>query len=134
MEKAQKIVSACMKEKNLSQRKLAERMGEDVRHLNQQLVRQKDMKVERFAEVLEHAGYKVEIVENDGIQKVCKEFANQIIENGEPLGKFYTFSDGVYTGIDNKDGYAWCEDFRSFEKCMNWLRNSACMDTEEQLD
>ena len=88
-EKASEIVTKCLEEKNLSQRQLAARMGEDVRGLNQQLKRQKDMKVARFSDVLEHAGYRLEVVENDGIQRVCQEFANQIIETRQPTGYFY---------------------------------------------
>ena len=119
-EKASEIVMKCLEEKKMSQRQLATRMGEDVRGLNQQLHRQSDMKVKRFADVLEHAGYRLEVVENDGIQRVCQEFANQIIETRQPIGYFYTFAAGIYTGIDNGTGDAWTEDFNSCEECMDY--------------
>ena len=127
-EKASEIVTKCLEEKNLSQRQLAVRMGEDVRGLNQQLNRQKDMKVARFSDVLEHAGYRLEVVENDGIQRVCQEFANQIIETRQPIGYFYTFAAGIYTGIDNGTGDAWTEDFNFYEECMKWLKHEPATD------
>ena len=96
-------------------------MDEDVRHLNQQLVRNNDMKVERFIEVLEHLGYRLEVVDNGGIRKVSSEYASQIIEAREPRGLFWVEKDGVFTGIDNSAGDAFCEDFSSKEECFKWL-------------
>lgn len=132
-EKASEIVTKCLKEKNLSQSQLAMRMGEDVRGLNQQLHRQSDMKVKRFADVLEHAGYRLEVVENGGIQRVCQEFANQIIETRQPVGYFYMFAAGIYTGIDNGTGDAWTEDFNSYEECMKWLKHEPTTDASGNL-
>lgn len=133
MKKASEIVMKCLEEKNMSQRQLAARMGEDVRNLNQQLHRQNDMKVGRFSDVLEHAGYRLEVVENDGIQRVCQEYARQIIETREPLGKFYTFENGIYTGISNETGDAWTEDFNSREECMKWLRGEPAVVAHGEL-
>lgn len=117
----------------MSQRQLATRMGEDVRILNQQLHRQSDMKVKRFADVLEYAGYRLEVMENDNIQRVCKEFANKIIESRKPIGYFYTFSSGIYTGIDNGTGDAWTEDFHSYDECMSWLKHELITDASSNL-
>lgn len=133
MKKASEIVLECLEEKKLSQRQLAARMGEDVRNLNQQLHRQNDMKVGRFSNVLEHAGYRLEVVENDGIQRVCREYARQIIETKEPLGKFYTFENGIYTGISNETGDTWTEDFDSREECMKWLKGEPAVDAHGEL-
>lgn len=133
MKKASEIVLDCLEEKKLSQRQLAARMGEDVRNLNQQLHRQNDMKVGRFSNVLEHAGYRLEVVENDGIQRVCREYARQIIETKEPLGKFYTFENGIYTGISNETGDTWTEDFDSREECMKWLKGEPAVDAHGEL-
>lgn len=124
-EKASEIVLKCLDEKKMSQRQLATRMGEDARGLNQQLRRQLDMKVKRFSDVLEHAGYRLEVVENDGIQRVCQEFASQVIETRQPIGYFYTFTNGLYVGIDNGTGDAWVEEFNSYEECMKWLKHEA---------
>ncbi len=139
-EKASEIVLKCLNEKNLSQRQLATRMGEknskgeiDSRGLNQQLHRQSDMKVKRFSDILEHAGYRLEVVENDGIQRVCQEFANQIIETRQPIGYFYTFATGIYTGIDNGTGDAWTEDFSSYDECMKWLKHEPATDANGQI-
>lgn len=122
MKKAADTIISCLEEKGISQRQLATRMGEDVRYLNQQLKRQKDMKVERFTDVLDHIGYRVEVVENDGIQKVSPEFANAVIETREPRGMFWHTSEGRFVGIDNTDGEAWTEEFNSKEGCFAWLR------------
>lgn len=61
------------------------------------------------------------------IKKVSLDEADKIIETREPRGKFYTIeksSEGknVYVGIDNEDGYAWCEDFKSLASCKRWLQ------------
>lgn len=122
MKKAAEMIKKCMEEKNLTQTKLAERMGEDRRNLNQQLFRQKDMKVERFVEIMDHIGYRVEIAENDGIQKVSNEFSDEIIEKRKPEGLFWTEEDGKYVGIDNSTGDAFTEDFDTKEMCLAWLR------------
>ena len=123
MKKASEMILSCLAERKMSQRQLAACMNEDVRHLNQQLVRANDMKVERFIDVLEHLGYRVEIVDNDGIRKVSPEYANQIIESREPKGQFWTEENGKFIGIDNSDGDAWCEEFSSKERCFAWLND-----------
>ena len=122
MKRAADTIISCLKEKNMSQTQLAESLGEDRRHLNQQLHRQNDMKVERFIEVLDHIGYRVEIVENDGIRKVSSEYANQIIETRKPEGKFWLIDGEKYIGIDNEDGQAWVDEFSSKEECFAWLK------------
>lgn len=124
-EKASDIVLKCLEEKRMSQSQLAARMGEDVRGLNQQIRRQSDMKVGRFSDVLEHAGYRMEVVDNGGIQMVCQEFADQIIKKRQPIGYFYTFDGSVYTGIDNGAGEARKEDFNSYDECIRWLRHKS---------
>lgn len=134
MKKASEIVMKCLEEQKLSQSQLAARMGEDVRGINQQLRRQNDMKVERFSNVLEHAGYRLEVVDNDGIQRVCQDFAKQVIETRKPIGYFYTFADGIYTGIDNGTGDALTEDFNSYEECMKWLKHEPATDASGNLN
>lgn len=122
MKKAADTIIACLEEKGISQRQLATRMGEDVRYLNQQLNRQKDMKVERFTDVLDHIGYRVEVVENDGIQKVSTEFAKTVIDTREPRGLFWHTDGEKFIGIDNSTGDAWTEEFDTKEECFAWLR------------
>lgn len=129
MKKAAGTVISCLEEKNMSQRQLAVSMGEDSRYLNQQLHRQKDMKVERFTDVLDHIGYRVEIVDNDGIRKVCDKYARKIIETGEPKGLFWSFTGGVYTAIDSTKSEVFCEDFQSKEECFKWFRCERCTDS-----
>lgn len=130
MGKAAETIMNCIKRKNMSQRQLAELMGEDVRVLNQQLNRQKDLKVERFIDVLEHIGYRLEIVDNDGIHKVSKEFAKQIYETVEPKGLFW-FTDGNFVvGIDTSNGEVLEETFFDKEECFKWFRRERCITAE----
>lgn len=129
MKKAADTIVNCLKEKSMSQSHLAAGLGEDVRYLNQQLHRQKDMKVERFTDVLDHIGYRVEVVDNEGIRKVCQEYAQKVIETGEPKGLFWTFAGGIYTAIDSTKSELFCEDFRSKEECFKWFRCEKCTDS-----
>ncbi len=95
--------------------------------------RQSGMNAKRFSDVLEYAGHRLESVENDGIQRVCQEFANQIIETRQPIGCFYTSAFGIYTGIDNGTGDAWTEDFNSYEECMKWLKHELEPDAGDNM-
>ena len=56
------------------------------------------------------------------IKKVTPAEADKIIETREPIGLFYTISDGRYVGIDNRTGDAWTEDFESLGTCKRWLQ------------
>jgi len=105
-------------------------MGEDVRHINQQLHRQQDMKVERFIDVLEHIGYRLEIVDNKGIRKATPKFADEIIANRKPEGLYWYIDekDGFYIGIDNSVGEAFVESFASKQECFKWLQGEPCVD------
>ena len=120
--KAQEIIIDCLTEKGMTQTQLAASLGEDRRSINQQLKKRNDMKVERFVDVLEHMGYRVEIVENDDIRKVSAEYADRIVTEREPRGLFWYFDGNVYVGIDNTDGEAYCEEFSSKEDCFEWLK------------
>lgn len=55
------------------------------------------------------------------ITKASNAEADKIIDTRAPLGLFYTISDGVYVGIDNRTGDAWVEDFKSLGTCKRWL-------------
>ena len=123
MKRAANTIIDCLKEQNMSQRQLASFMGEDVRYINQQLNRQKDMKVERFVDVLSHIGYRLEIVENDGIRKVAPEYAELIVETKKPIGKFwFETEDGLYHGITCTQGGTDVEKFTDKEACFKWLK------------
>ena len=111
MKIAAKIIMNCLKEKNMKQRRLAVIMGEDVRNLNQQLKRLKDMKVERFIDVLEHLGYRLDVVDNGGITKVCKEYGDKVVETGEPKGLFWYEVNNMFTAIDNTKPELFCKNF-----------------------
>ena len=98
--KASEIIRSCLKEKKMTQKQIAAEMGEDVRSLNQQLKRYSDMKVERFTDVLERIGYRVEVVDNNGVRKISAEMACEILEKGTPHGLYYVETDEGYVGID----------------------------------
>ena len=121
MSRAADMILRCLDEKNMSQKQLADSIGEDVRNLNQQLNRQKDMKVERFVEVLDHIGYRVEVVENDEVKKACMEYAAKVIENGEPKGLFFAEKGDGYIGIDSSGESVEYKEFAQKEECMQWL-------------
>lgn len=61
------------------------------------------------------------------IKKIISEEAFEIIDTRKPLGLFYVVQEceaaTFYTGIDNRTGDAWVEDFRSLETCEEWLVN-----------
>lgn len=128
MKKAAYTVISCLEEKNMSQRQLALTMGEDARYLNQQLRRQNDMKVERFIDVLDHIGYRVDVVDNGGVKKVCEEYSRKIIETGEPKGLFWSFANGIYTAIDSTKSEVLVIDFQSKDDCFRWFRCEKCID------
>ena len=122
MKKAAETILRCLEEKKISQRQLATCMGEDVRHLNQQLCRQNDMKVERFTDVLAHLGYRVEIVENDGIRKVSPDYAEKLIKDVSPKGLFWYETEDGYVGVDTEAENTVVKEFEDKEDCMKWLR------------
>ncbi len=55
------------------------------------------------------------------IKKIIPEQAVEIINTRKPLGLFYCVGINIYTGIDNRDGDAWTEDFKSLSTCKRWL-------------
>ena len=117
---AQAIIK-CLENENMTQSQLAVLLGEDVRGVNQQIRRQHDMKVERFIDVLEHIGYRIEIVRDDGIRKVCREYADDVIKNQRPCGMLWTETENGYRGIYGSEDGICSEEFDDKEKCMKWL-------------
>ena len=51
----------------------------------------------------------------------------QVIETRRPRGLFFVVG-SVVTGIDNRDGDAWTEDFPTKRECLKWLTD---IDEEE---
>lgn len=52
--------------------------------------------------------------------EISKIQALQVIETRRPRGLFFVVGQ-VVTGIDNRDGDAWTEDFSTKRECMKWL-------------
>jgi hypothetical protein len=60
--------------------------------------------------------------------KIDSDTAKIIIETREPIGLFYLkessiFNDSgeIWIGIDNSEGNAWTEDFKTKQECLDWL-------------
>lgn len=122
MAKVIDLVLECMKEKKMTQTELAKSLGEDVRVINQQLNRQKDLKAERLLEIMEHIGYRVEMVDNEGIRKVCEDMIDSIQAGAIKGNMFYAEKgDGTIIGIrSNGEGFE-VEEFGNKADCFGWL-------------
>lgn len=57
------------------------------------------------------------------IRKLKPIQARALIAARRPNGLFYSYQDGIYTGIDNSTGHAWVGKFTSLHECKEWLRN-----------
>lgn len=123
MKKAQEIIADSLKEKKISQTELAKSMGEDVRLLNQQMKRVKDMKVSRFADVMEHLGYEVTLKDHE-YRKVSPEYGKAIIEAGKPSGLFWYQEADQFVAIDTDREPALTATFSSAEDMKKWLNKS----------
>lgn len=125
MNRAGEMIKKCLDEKEMTQSELARGLGEDVRHLNQQMHRQDDMKVERYMDVLEHIGYGVDVVDYGGPRKICPAYAQKIIKTKEPKGVFWVDCLGRCVGIDTINGDIQMRTFTSKRECIEWLRSVA---------
>lgn len=122
MAKVIELIKESMKEKKMTQTELAKSLGEDVRVINQQLNRQQDLKAERFLEVMEHIGYRVEMVDNDGIRKVCEDMLDDIKAGKANGDKFYIQKDdGSIIGIKTSGEEPEVEEFWNKAECFDWL-------------
>ena len=121
MKKAADVVMECLKYKDLTQAEISRRMGEKPQNLNEQLHRQ-DMKTGRFAEVMEHIGYDV-IVMDRGFSRVTPEYGMSVIQMGEPHGLFWYRDGGLYIGIDSRCGRVLTETFPSFREMQKWFKD-----------
>lgn len=122
MAKVIDLVLECMKEKKMTQTELAKSLGEDVRVINQQLNRQKDLKAERFLEIMEHIGYRVEMVDNEGIRKVCEDMIGSIQAGAIKGNMFYAEKgDGTIIGIRSNGEEFEVEEFGNKADCFGWL-------------
>lgn len=123
MKRAADAISRCLEAKKMTQTQLAASLGEDVRLLNQQLHRRNDMKVERFIELLEHIGFRLEIVENDGIRKVIKDDLDALVTARQAEGLFWAEDGEEFKGAVVTAEKAVIQPFESKEECFYWLRS-----------
>lgn len=54
-------------------------------------------------------------------KKITQSEAYDIILNRIPRGLFYLQEGAQWTGIDNRTGNAWAENFPTQEMCLAWL-------------
>lgn len=66
------------------------------------------------------------------MKAVTKEQASEIIETRTPTGCFYTKEGDLYIGIDNSDGNAWTEEFKTKKSCLKWLNGERAKDAQGQ--
>lgn len=67
-----------------------------------------------------------ELIKEHGIHQATQKEVKAIIDTGKPKGLFFIGSakDG-YTGIDNRTGDAWTEEFQRLHSCVEWLIGKA---------
>lgn len=67
-----------------------------------------------------------ELIKEHGIHQATQKEVKAIIDTGKPRGLFFIGSakDG-YTGIDNRTGDAWTEEFQRLHSCVEWLIGKA---------
>lgn len=63
-------------------------------------------------------------INNTKYKRIGLRLAERIIENRKPLGLFWTKENDWYIAIDNLTGDAWCEEFVTREKCLEYLEES----------
>lgn len=59
---------------------------------------------------------------NYEIRVVSSAALRDVIQTSLPLGLFLTKEAHCWVAVDNSDGNAWTEEFRSKRKAMCWLR------------
>lgn len=69
-----------------------------------------------------------------GIKFVDRETASKIIETRTPEGKFITINDGFIIAIDNENGEAWTEEYKTKNAALCWLSGTIPANTAYKLD
>lgn len=68
------------------------------------------------------------------ITKLTREQSAELLDSGfetgkyKPIGLFYTKDGKLYVGIDNTDGHAWTEEFKTKKSCFKWLKGERTKD------
>lgn len=57
-------------------------------------------------------------------REISKKAAYRVIDTRKPLGLFFLKEGTGYTGIDNRTGEAWTEEFTAKDDCLSWLKGS----------
>lgn len=56
--------------------------------------------------------------------EISKAEAYRVIDARKPLGLFFLKEGEGYTGIDNRSGDVWTEEFATKAECLKWLKGS----------
>ena len=126
MKKAAELIRDCMQERGLFQTEVSKRLGETPQNLNLQLLHRQDMKVSRFAEVMESMGYEVTL-RYRGFSKVTPQYGENVVQTHLPIGRFWYRAGNLYVGIDNQHGEALTDEFSSFEDMEKWFHGETCV-------
>jgi len=68
---------------------------------------------------------------SEKIKEISREEAHQIIDTGEPIGRFYEIDGDIHVGIDNSTGDVWVEEFKTKEECIAWLEGRVLINKDE---
>lgn len=60
--------------------------------------------------------------------EISKIDAYRVIDTRRPLGLFFLKEGERYTGIDNRSGDAWTEEFGTKTECLKWLKGNGGRD------
>lgn len=65
------------------------------------------------------------------IRVISAKEASNVIDTRKPTGQFLVLNKHMYTGIDNKTGNAWTEDFKNLNNCLMFLSGESLEDCLE---
>jgi len=75
-----------------------------------------------FIETLVVLNAKIKDQNENNIERITPQRARKIINTRKPTGYFYTVEDGKYIAIDNQNRDAWTEEFKKYDKCIDFLK------------
>ena len=123
MNVAGQIILNCIKEAGISQIELARRTGQDRRNINQMIHRGTDIKYGKFSEMIESAGYDMQLVKTDTI-RVHPYLLITIANAGEPKGKYWCKTGSAYAGVINEDKGSLKRRFENKEDLIRWFKDN----------
>lgn len=68
------------------------------------------------------------------IKRVSQSEASQIIQTRKPLGLFYEYAGRWIVAIDNSEGEAWTEEFKTLSEAFKWLKGGCIGEVDDAED